>query len=225
VVTDELDPVARLSGHPDLPRRTTFHALSQKAVGRRIAARLGKSYDRCRLVIAHVGGGITIGAHRRGRVVEVNNALEGEGPFSPERTGSLPLIPFLKLALERGWSPEQADEWTVRQGGLIAYLATNDCRRIEQLIAEGDKDAALVYNAMTYQIALAIGSCAVAVGGRVDAIGLTGGVSRSKYLVNRIRRQVRWIAPVYVYPTMEEMRALAEGVLAVLEGHEIARVY
>lgn len=225
VVIDELDEVARLSGHPDLPRRTTFHALSQKAVARKVAARIGRRYQQCNLIIAHIGGGVTVGAHRRGCVVEVNNALDGEGPFSPERTGALPLIPLLKLVRQRGWSVEQADEWSIRRGGLTAYLGTNDCRRIEQRMAGGDKDAARAYNAMAYQIALAIGACAVALSGRVHAIGLTGGASRSRYLVGRIRRRVGWIAPVYVYQKMEEMQALADGVLEVLERRSAAKTY
>jgi len=225
VVVDELDDVARLSGHPDLPRRTTFHALSQKAVARKIAARLGRPYGRCNLIIAHLGGGISIGAHRQGRVIEVNNALDGEGPYGPQRTGGLPLLPFLRLFCERKWSLRDAEEQTTRCGGLTAYLGTNDGREIERRIAAGDNKARLVYDGVAYQVAVQIGACAAALRGRVDAIGLTGGLSRSRYLVRRIRARVGWIAPLYVYAKMEEMQALADGVLEVLEGRASAKRY
>ena len=224
-VVDELSDVARVSGHPDLPRRSVFHALSQKAVARQAAARLGKPYEKCNLIIAHVGGGVSVGAHRRGRVVDVNNALEGEGPFTPERTGGLSLLAFYRYALGKGLSPEQAARLVTRDGGLGAHLGTNDCRRIEQRIAAGDEKCRLVFDAFVYQVGKEIGAMAAALAGKVDAIVLTGGVVRGSLFRRKLKRMVRFLAPVHVLIGPSEMAALGLAGMEAYTGLRKTRTY
>ena len=216
VVVDELSDTARLTGLPELPRRTIFHALSQKAVAGIVARRLGRPYEKCNLIVAHIGGGLSIGAHRHGKVVDVNNSLDGEGPFTPERTGALPLMPFLKLAQERKWTVAQAYKQITRGSGLLAHLGTNDCRLIEDKVAAGDAKFSLVYEAFIYGIAKHIGAMAAALKGKVDAIVLTGGVVRGAIFVRKLREYVGFIAPVRVVAKNSEMAALA---CAALEAH------
>ncbi len=225
VVVDELSDAARLSGHPDLPRRSVFHALSQKAAARKVAARLGRPYRRCNLVVAHVGGGVSVGAHRRGRVVDVNNALEGEGPFSPERTGGLAVLGFCRYVSRRRLSLEAAAGLVQRGGGLKAHLGTNDCGRIERRIRAGDARAAAVYEAFVYQIAKSIGAMVAALAGRVDAIVLTGGVVRGAIFRGKLRRRIGHFAPVYVLMESMEMEALAAAALDAHTGARKVREY
>lgn len=225
VVVDELDDIARISGMPEIERKSIFHALNQKAVARRLAEDLGKEYSDLNIIAAHLGGGISVGAHRAGRVVEVNNALDGEGPFSPERTGGLPIGDLAKLCYSGKYTHDEIKKMIKGNGGLNAYLNTNDGRDVIKMINEGDKNAELVFNAMAYQVAKDIGACATVLKGKVDGIILTGGLAYGKELVNRITESVEFIAPVYVYPGEDEMKALCEGGLRVLNGSEVAKRY
>jgi butyrate kinase len=225
VVVDEMIPEARLSGFPEIERRSIFHALNHKAIGRRAAADLGKAYEKCHLVVAHLGSGISIGAHDRGRVIDVNNAFDGEGPFSPERAGSLPAGDLVRLAYSGTLTLEELLRKISSQGGLVAHLGINDLREVRRRIDEGDAKAALLFNAMAYQVARGIGAEAAALTGEVDAIVLTGGLAYSDRFVEAIRHRVAFIAPILVYPGEDELKALAEGALRVLRGEEKALIY
>lgn len=217
-VVDELDDVARISGSPLLPRITTWHALNQRAIARRFAAEQGKRYEDLYLVVAHLGGGISVGAHRLGRCVDVNNAFDGEGPFSPERAGSLPPGSLIDLCYSQRYTREQLKRRISGNAGLAAHLGTTDVRSIVKMIEDGDKKAELVLNGMIYHVARAIGAAAVSLYGRVDAILLTGGVSYSEYVVSRVKERVEFLAPIFVYPGENEMLALATNGQAALTG-------
>ncbi len=225
VVVDELEPVARISGMPEIPRISIFHALNQKAVARRAAAEMNKHYDECNLIVAHLGGGISVGAHLKGRVVDVNNALDGEGPFSPERSGGLPVGDLAKLCFSGKISHADLKKKIKGQGGLVAYLNTNDGREVTQMIKDGNKEAELVYKAMAYQIAKEIGMCATVLKGKVDAVIITGGLAYDKTLIGWIEESVSFIGKIIVYPGEDEMSALALGGLRVLKGEEAAQIY
>lgn len=225
VVVDEMQPIARITGIPDLPRLSRFHALNQKAVARRACAERGFDYNKVSLIVAHLGGGITIGAHFRGRVIDVNDALAGDGPFSPERCGRLPVKLFMELCYSGKYSEAQMDDKLVGRGGLAAHLGTNNGNEVENRIAEGDDHARLIYRALAYNIAKEIGSCAAVFGSHPDGIIITGGMAYSSMLVEWIRERIAFLAPVYVYPGEDEMEALALGGLRVLRGEEAARVY
>lgn len=224
-VIDEMEGVARISGIPGMPRRSIFHALNQKATARRVARDLGRSYDSLHLVVVHLGGGVTVGAHKCGRVIDVNNGLDGEGPFSPERAGTLPALGVVHLSFSWRYTLSEISKMLVGKGGLVAHLGTNDARVVEERIAAGDAKAERIYRAMAYQVAKEVGRAAVALSGRVDRVVLTGGLAHSKLLTGWIREQTEWIAPVAVYPGEDEMQALAEGALRVLRGEEQARDY
>lgn len=226
VVVDEMSDVARISGHPEFVRKSILHALNQKAVARKAAFEFGKGYEEVNLVVVHMGGGISIGAHMKGKIVDVNNALDGDGPFTPERSGTLPLTQLIDLC----FSGKYTKEWVLKRikgnGGLVAYLGTNSAIEIQQRIDSGDKNAELVYRAMAYQIAKWIGKSAAVLKGEVDAIVLTGGLAHdSKYMVKWLKEYVSFIAPVLVYPGGDEERALALGVLRVLRGLETPKNY
>lgn len=226
VVVDELADIARVSGLPCCDRVSIFHALNQKAVARKIAKELGKPYEEANLIIAHMGGGITVGSHQGGKVIDVNDGLYGEGPFSPERTGGLPVGRLIDLC----YSGEYATSAQVRKviagkGGLVAYLNTNDAREVVKLIENGDQKAKLIYSAMAYQIAKEIAAHAAVLYGKVDAIVLTGGLAYDKLLVKMIIERVDFIANVKVVPGENEMTALSEGALRVLRGQEQAKEY
>ncbi len=225
VVVDELEDVARISGLPEIERISIFHALNQKAVARRAAKDLGKPYEELNLIVTHLGGGISVGAHKKGRVVDVNNALDGEGPFSPERTGGLPVEGLIGLCFCGKYTMDEIKKKVVGKGGLVAYLKTNDAREVEKMIQEENTEARLIYQAMAYQIAKEIGGCAAAMAGRVDAVVLTGGVAHSEILTGWVKERVEFIAPVIIYPGEDEMIALAEGGLRVLRGEEEAKHY
>ena len=226
VVVDELSDLARISGLPEIQRRSIFHALNQKAGARRAATEAGKDYEQANFIVVHLGGGISVGAHLRGRVVDVNNALNGDGPFSPERAGGLPVGDLIQLCYNGKYTLAELQKRLVGQGGLVAYLGTNDGRAVQKRVEEGDKEATLVYRAMAYQIAKEVGSCAAVLKGDVDAIVLTGGLAHDgAYLVPWIEESVSFIAPVKVYPGEFEMLALAQGGLRVLTGKELAREY
>ena len=226
VVVDEMWDVARISGHPEFERKSIFHALNQKAVARRAAAELGKRYEDVNLIVVHMGGGISIGAHMKGRVVDVNNALDGDGPFTPERSGTLPLTQLVDLC----FSGKYTKEWILKRikgnGGLVAYLGTNSAVTVQERISKGDQQAELVYRAMAFKIAKWIGKMAAALKGEVDAIVLTGGIAYDqRYMVPWLKEYVSFIAPVLVYPGGDEERALALGVLRVLKGEEKSKSY
>ncbi|MDI6863567.1 MAG: butyrate kinase, partial [Pseudothermotoga sp.] len=226
VVVDEMWDVARISGHPEFERKSIFHALNQKAVARRAAAELGKRYEDVNLIVVHMGGGISIGAHMKGRVVDVNNALDGDGPFTPERSGTLPLTQLVDLC----FSGKYTKEWILKRikgnGGLVAYLGTNSAVTVQERISKGDQQAEIVYRAMAFQIAKWIGKMAAALKGEVDAIVLTGGIAYDqRYMVPWLKEYVSFIAPVLVYPGGDEERALALGVLRVLKGEEKSKSY
>lgn len=231
VCVDEFDEIARISGLPEIERRSLSHALNLKAAARRAARDLGKRYDEVNLVVVHLGGGISVSPHRRGRMVDVNQALDGTGPFAPERAGGLPVGDVLRI----GYSvpPYDAAHYTYEEmfkkiagrGGLVAHLGTNDAREVERRIEEGDEHAKLIYEAMAYQIAKEIGLMATVLKGDVDAIVLTGALARSDMLVNWIVERVEWIAPAMIYPGEDEMLAMAQGALRVLRDEEKARDY
>lgn len=225
VVVDELEPLARYSGLPALPRRSIFHALNQKAVARKVAAEIGKSYQTCNLIVAHLGGGISVGAHRHGRVIDVNNALDGDGPFSPERSGGLPAGQLAQLCFAGKYTLPEVQKMLTGQGGLVAYLGTNDGQAVAARIQRGDHAAQEVYAALAYQVAKEIGALATVLKGAVDAIVLTGGLAHDRLLTGWIAARVAFLAPVKIAPGEDEMAALLEGALRVLRGEEAAKEY
>lgn len=225
VCVDEFDDIARISGLPEIERKSLSHALNMKAMGRRAGKELGKPYHELNLVIAHMGGGISVSAHRKGRMVDVNQALDGTGPFSPERAGGLPVGDLVRMCYSGKYTYEQMMRKIVGQGGLVAHLGTNNAAEVERRILAGDAHARLVYEAMAYQIAKEIGLAATVLYGQVDAIVLTGGLAHSEMLINWIRPRVEWIAPVLVYPGEDELLAMTQGVLRVLRGEEPAKEY
>ncbi|AHM56071.1 butyrate kinase 1 [Peptoclostridium acidaminophilum DSM 3953] len=224
-VVDEMEDIAKISGFPGIERSSRFHALNQKAVARRIAMELGKLYEECNFVVAHVGGGITVGAHRSGRVIDVNNGLDGEGPFSPNRSGGFPVGDLVELCFSGDYTKEQIKGMIVGNSGLVGYLGVNDAREVEKMIDCGDEKAKLIYDAMAYQVAKEIGACAVVLSGNVDAIILTGGIAYSEKFTKAVRDRVEFIGQFIVYPGEDELRALAEGGLGVLRGETAPREY
>lgn len=224
-VIDEMWPVARLSGLAGIERKSMFHALNQKAVARDVALELGRDYQDINLIVVHLGGGITAGAHRNGLVVDVNNGLNGDGPFSPERTGGLPLAGVLQL-LEQGVMTVGELKATIpRSGGVYSYLGTADMREVEARAAEGDQQARLVLDALVYQVAKEIGGLAAALDGEVDGIVLTGGLAFSEMITAALRAKVEFIAPVFLRPGEHEVEALIGAALRVATGAETARLY
>ncbi len=222
--TDEFEPLARVSGLPEIERKSAFHALNQKIAARRFAAALGKRYEDINVVVAHLGGGITIGAHRQGRVIDCTHGL-GEGPLTPERAGSLPTMDLINLAFSGNLDKKQLQGRLVGQGGLAAYLGTTDVQQVEERIKRGDEKARIVFTAVAYQVAKDIGAMAVVLNGELDGIVLTGGIAHSEMLTGLIAARVRFLAPVAVYPGEDEVAALAAGGLRVLEGEETIKKY
>jgi butyrate kinase len=225
VVVDELQEVARVSGHPYFQRRSIFHALNQKAIARSHAHSIDREYEALNLIVAHLGGGISVGAHKKGKVIDVNNALDGDGPFSPERTGSLPVGQLVSLCYSQDYSHEEVKKMIKGQGGLVAYLDTNDAYEVELMVREGNEKARLIQDAMSYQIGKEIGALSAVLNGEVDAIILTGGIAHNPMVVDYVRSMVRFIAPVAIYPGEDEMQALAKNGLRVLKGEEEVKVY
>lgn len=225
VVVDELDDIARYSGHPLLPRNSIFHALNQKAVARQHARSLMKKYEEMNLIVVHLGGGITVGAHKKGRVVDVNQGLDGDGPFSPERSGSLPVGPLIRLCFSGKYTEAEVLKMNKGEGGMVAYLGTNSAYEVEQRAQDGDEEAKKVFAAMAYQVSKEIGSMYAVLCGEVDGILITGGVAHSKWFVNEISKHVHKMAPVHIYPGEDEMRALAFNGLRVIRGETIAKEY
>lgn len=225
VVVDEMEDVARITGLPQIRRRSIFHALNQKAVARNYAEQKGLKYEQINVIVAHLGGGISVGAHRQGRVIDVNNALDGEGPFSPERSGSLPVGDFLTLATGGEFTLPQIRKMVKGEGGMVALLGSNSARDADDRIEAGDPWALEVVNAMSYNIGKSIGAMATVLEGKVDAIIITGGIARSKFVIDYTRRMVEFIAPVVVFPGEDEMSALALNGLMVLTGELTAKEY
>jgi butyrate kinase len=225
VAVDEMEDIARFTGMPEIRRDSLFHALNQKAVALKAARQLKKSYHELNLIIAHLGGGISVGIHKNGRVIDVNNALDGDGPMSPERSGSVPIGPLYKMVFSGKYTLAEMKRKNYGQGGLVAYLKTNDGQKIRAMIDHGDEHARFMYQVMCYQIAKEIGSGSTVLKGRVDAIILTGGLAYDDLAVREIEERVRFIAPIMVYPGENEMEALALGALRVLKGEEQAKEY
>jgi butyrate kinase len=225
VVVDEMEDVARYAGHPLFERLSIFHALNQKATARIHAESMDQEYEDLNLIVVHLGGGISVGAHRRGQVIDVNNALDGEGPFSPERSGTLPAGQLVKLCLSDKYTYRELKEILKGKGGLVAYLKTNEAYQVEIDAREGNTESKAVQDAMCYQVGKAIGEMSAVLCGEVDSIILTGGIAHNNYLVEYITRMVGFIAPVAVYPGEDEMRALAMNGLRVLKGQLQAKIY
>ena len=225
VVVDELQPIARLSGHPEIERISIFHALNQKAVARAYASSIGKDYKDLNLIVAHMGGGISVGAHRKGKVVDVNNALGGDGPFSPERSGGLPSNQLAELCFSGKFTYSEVKSMLIGKGGMVAYLGTNDFREVCSLAENGDAKADLVRKAASYQIAKEIGAMAAVLNGDVDAIILTGGMAYQESNVSFIKTMTGFIAEVVLYPGEDEMKALAFSGLLALKGEIVIKEY
>jgi len=225
VVVDEMDEVARISGMPEIERMSIFHALNQKAVARRVAKDMKRNYGELNLVVVHLGGGISVGAHKAGKVIDVNNALDGEGPFSPERAGGLPSGDLAKLCFSGDYTHADIKKKIKGSGGLVAYLGTNDAREVARMIGAGDENAELIFKAMAYQVSKEIGACAAVLKGQVDAIILTGGIAYNNLFTGWVKDSVSFISDVTIYPGEDEMIALAEGGLRVLRGEENSKVY
>lgn len=222
--TDEFEPIARFSGIPDIERKSIFHALNQKRVARKYAATLGKKYEDTNIIVAHLGGGITVGAHKQGRVIDCTHGLS-EGPFTPERAGALPTMGLIDLVISAKLDVKQIQKRLVGQGGMASYLGTTDAREVENLIEKGDEKAKLIYEAMAYQIAKEIGAMAIVLNGSLDGIIITGGLAHSRMLVDWIIMRVGFLAPVFIYPGEDEMAALAEGGLRILRNEEEMKIY
>ena len=225
VVVDELEPIARITGHPLLERKSIFHALNQKAIAKSYAASVNSTYESLNLIIAHLGGGVSVGAHYKGRVIDVNNALNGEGPFSPERSGTLPAYDFAKLCFSGKYTLDQVKKMITGEGGLVAHLGTNSFAVVEQKVSEGDKKFKLISDAFAYNVAKEIGAMAAALSGEIDAILITGGIAYNTKLMDKLAKQVGFIAPVKIFPGEDEMTALAMNGLAVISGKEVPLIY
>ena len=218
VVVDELQPVARISGHPAIERISIFHALNQKAIARMHADAVGRKYEEMNLIIAHMGGGISVGAHKKGRVVDVNNALNGDGPFSPERSGGLPSGQLIDLCMSSKYTNSELKSMITGKGGMVAYLGTNSFIEVCDRVDKGDQNARLIIEALAYQTGKEIGAAAAVLNGKVDAIILTGGLAHNQSHVERIKLMVEFIAEVFVYPGEDEIKALAYNGLLALDG-------
>ena len=225
VSVDELSPIARLSGVPEIPRNSIFHPLNQKAMARRYAKENGKKYEEINCIVVHMGGGVSVGAHDHGKVVEVPNALEGDGPFSPERAGGVPVGGLVRMCFSGKYTEKEVYRKLVGGGGLTAYLGSNSMQECEKMMNDGDENAKDVIGAFIYQIAKQIGASAAVLKGKVETIILTGGIAYEKYITDGIKSYVDWIAPVTVYPGEDELLALAQGALRVLNKEEEAKVY
>ena len=224
-VVDELSPLARISGSPLMPRICIWHALNQRAIARRYASGIGKEYEDLNLIICHLGGGISVAAHEKGKAIDANNALDGEGPFSPERAGSLPAADLIRLCFSGKYNEKQLLKRIAGKAGLNAHLGTNNMREIIERIHQGDEHARLIVDAMIYHVAKNIAAEAAVLCGKIDAILLTGGMAHSDYIVSELRRRIGFLAPVYTFPGEDEMKSLALNALAVLQRRREAKVY
>lgn len=225
VVVDELMPIARYSGVPELPRTSVFHALNQKAVAKRYAREKGVAYDSLRLIVVHMGGGVSVGAHENGKVVDVFNALDGDGAFSPERAGAVPSGALIKMCFSGKFTEKEVYKKLVGNGGFNAYVGTNDMRDVEKMVQDGNKEAAEIREAFILQVAKDIGSMACVLNGKVDQIIMTGGIAYDKVVTDGLTQRAGFIAPITVYPGEDELLALAQGAIRVMNGEEKAMEY
>ncbi len=225
VVVDEMMPIARYSGVPELPRTSVFHALNQKAVAKRYANEIGKSYQDLNLIVVHMGGGVSVGAHKNGRVIDIFNALDGDGAFSPERAGSVPSGALVKMCFSGQYTEKEVYKKLVGNGGFNAYMGTNDMRDVEKAVLSGDKQAEEYRDAFVLQVAKDMGSMACVLEGKVDQIIVTGGIAYDKGVVAGLKERAEWIAPFTVYPGEDELLALVQGGLRVMNGVEEAMKY
>lgn len=225
VAVDEMKDIARFTGMPQIKRQSLFHALNQKAVALKAAKQLNKDYKELNLIVAHLGGGISVGVHEKGLVIDVNNALDGDGPMSPERSGSVPLGPLYKMAFSGEYTLKEIQRMNYGNGGLTAYLGTNDGLEINKRIENGDQEAKFMVEVMCYQIAKEIGSCATVLKGNVDAIVLTGGLAYDDFIMNEIIERVSFIGECLIFPGEDEMESLAFGALRVLNNQEKHKEY
>ena len=224
VSCDQFEPFARISGLPEIPRKSLSHALNIRATMRLTSSELGCDFEKVNYVVAHLGGGISVAACKKGRIIDANNANE-QGPFSPERTGELPALDVARMAFSGNYTKEQLIGRLLGQGGLVAYLGVSDAKQIEQRIAEGDEYAYLIYTGMAYQISKEIGAMASVLFGGIKAILICGGLAASNFLISKIRERVEFIAEVRVYPGEKEMEALAKGAFRALLGEEEVKIY
>lgn len=225
VVVDELMPIARYSGVPELPRVSIFHALNQKAVAKRYAKETGKKYEDLNLIVVHMGGGVSVGPHKNGKVIDIFNALDGDGAFSPERSGAVPVGALVKMCFSGEYTQAEVYKKLVGNGGFNAYVGTNDMRDVEKMVDEGNEKAAEVRDAFILQMSKNIGAMATVLEGKVDQIIVTGGIAYDKYVVAKLKERCEWIAPFTVYPGEDELLALVQGGLRVLNGEEEAKNY
>jgi len=225
VVVDEMQPYARISGHPEIQRISIFHALNQKAVARIYATSVNRKYEELNLIIAHMGGGISVGAHKNGKVIDVNNALNGDGPFSPERSGGLPSGQLADLCFSGRYSHEEIKTMITGTGGMMAYLGTNSFIEVCKMAEDGNTDAILIFNAASYQVGKEIGAMAAVLNGKVDAIILTGGMAYQEEFTDKIKSMVGYMADIIVYPGEDEMKALAYNGLLALDGKIEIKTY
>ncbi len=225
VVVDEMMPIARYSGVPELPRTSVFHALNQKAVAKRYANETGKAYQELNLIVVHMGGGVSVGAHKNGRVIDIFNALDGDGAFSPERAGSVPSGALIKMCFSGQYTEKEVYKKIVGNGGFNAYMGTNDMRDVEKAVLAGDKKAEEIRDAFILQVAKDMGSMACVLDGKVDQIIVTGGIAYDKGVVAGLKERAEWIAPFTVYPGEDELLALVQGGLRVMNGVEEAMKY
>jgi len=223
VVVDEMDDLARVTGRPEIRRISIFHALNHKAAAREAARKIGKAYEECRFIVAHLGGGISIGAHKEGRVVDVNNALNGDGPFAPERAGSLPAWGLLEWAFNEKLGLPELKKKLAGNGGLVAHLGTSDLRLVEAQHLKGEAGPSFIYQAMAYNVAKQIASLAAVLEGRIDALVFTGGIAFDRTFLDLVSARVAFLAPIIVIPGEDEMKALANGALRVIKGEENAK--
>ena len=225
VVVDELAPVARYSGVKELPRTSVFHALNQKAVAKRYAKEAGKAYDSMNLIVVHMGGGVSVGAHEKGKVIDVFNALDGDGAFSPERAGAVPSGALIKMCFSGEYTEKEVYSKIVGKGGFNSYLGTNDMRNVIKMIEEGNEEAKTMFDAFIFQVTKDIGSMACVLNGKVDQIIVTGGIAYNAKVIENLKEKAGWIAPFTVYPGEDELLALVHCGLLVLNGEENAIEY
>src|SRR6056297_1512550 len=225
VVVDEMQEIAKISGVPELERRSILHALNQKAVARKYAEIVNKDYEKINIIVAHLGGGISVGAHKKGKIIDVNNALSGDGPFSPNRSGGVPSFDLLKMCYSDKYDKDWLEKRLIGQGGVTAYLDTSNMLEVEDRINKGEQKAKLIFTAMAYQVSKEIGAMSAVLRGRCDAVILTGGIAYSDYFVKLVKQRVKHIAPVKVFAGEEELEALAAGAYRVLSGNEKAKNY
>lgn len=225
VVVDELIPIARYSGVKELPRTSVFHALNQKAVAKRYAKEIQKPYESLNLIVVHMGGGVSVGAHEKGRVIDIFNALDGDGAFSPERAGAVPAGALIKMCFSGDYTEKEVYSKIVGKGGLTSYMGTNDMRDVLKAMNEGNAEAKELFEAFIFQVTKDIGSMACVLKGKVDQIIVTGGIAYGQPVIDALKERAEWIAPFTVYPGEDELLALVQGGLRVLNGEEAAKEY